>query len=39
MISIIHKSYVPKQQLSPSVNEGLSEVAVRESFAGCNKLE
>jgi photosystem II stability/assembly factor-like uncharacterized protein len=33
MISIIHKSYVPKQQLSSSVNEGLSEVAVRESYA------
>jgi photosystem II stability/assembly factor-like uncharacterized protein len=33
MISIIHKSYFPKQQLSSSVNEGLSEVAVRESFA------
>jgi hypothetical protein len=33
MISIIHKSYVSTQKLSSSVNDGLSEVAVRESFA------
>lgn len=33
MISINHKSYISKQKLSSSVNDGLSEVAVRESFA------
>jgi hypothetical protein len=33
MISIIHKSYVSTQKLSSSVNDGLSEVAVRDSFA------
>jgi photosystem II stability/assembly factor-like uncharacterized protein len=33
MISIVHKSYVPTQKLSSSVNDGLSEFAVRESFA------
>ena len=34
-----HTNFVSKQQLSSSVNEGLSKNAVRESFAGAIELE